>query len=403
MSLAKPKACILYIDDEHSNRIVFQRAFDRDFNIKTAETAEQGLEILTQTQVAVLVTDQRLPGMLGTDLLQIAKVQYPNIIRMVLTAYSDIEVVLRAINEGLASRYIIKPWVRPMLQEILTWGVDMNRMKTQLEEMQIKLVEGERLSTMGTLLASVAHDIKNPLGYVGAYVETLGDAVEALQKWVAAMRAEGSLDNAFRLPQAADAISEVEELPRIVRDLTQGVNHVYTIVEGIQLHARRPARVRQPANPAVALEYATKLAKGLIAANSGMLHLEVGPLPHVVLSTSELSQVLVNLLTNAAHALGKVTSGPRQVKVTAVHVDGGVRFEVSDSGAGMAPDVLDHAFEEFFTTKPPGEGTGLGLPISKRVVESAGGKLWIDSTPHRGTTVSFWIPESAALSPESTP
>ena len=120
---------------------------------------------------------------------------------MVLTAYSDIEVVLQAINAGLASRYIIKPWVRPMLHEILTWGVDIHRMRVQIEEMQLKLVEGERLSTMGTLLASVAHDIKNPLGYVGAYVETLGDAVESLQKWVAAMRSEKSLDQAFRLPR----------------------------------------------------------------------------------------------------------------------------------------------------------------------------------------------------------
>src|SRR5271170_7117146 len=107
---------------------------------------------------------------------------------MVLTAYSDMDVVLRAINEGLASRYIIKPWVRPMLHEVLTWGCDMHQMKVQVQDLQLKLVEGERLSTMGTLLASVAHDIKNPLGYVGAYVETLGDAVESLQKWVSAMR-----------------------------------------------------------------------------------------------------------------------------------------------------------------------------------------------------------------------
>ena len=361
MTLAKQKSCVLYVDDEHSNRLVFERAFERDFLIRTAETAEQGLEILTQMPVSVLITDQRLPGMLGTELLEIAKEQYPNIIRMVLTAYSDIEVVLQAINAGLASRYIIKPWVRPMLHEILTWGVDIHRMRVQIEEMQLKLVEGERLSTMGTLLASVAHDIKNPLGYVGAYVETLGDAVESLQKWVSAMRSEKSLDQAFRLPQATQAMSEIEELPRIVKDLTQGVNHVYSIVEGIQLQSRRPSRVRQPSNPAVALEYATKLAKGLIA----------------------------------AHAIEKCAV--RKVRLEVSVVDGGVRFAVHDTGVGMSAEVLSHAFEEFFTTKPPGEGTGLGLPISKRVVESVGGSVSIASTLGQGTVVSFWVPESAAL------
>jgi len=395
VTLAKTKSCVLYVDDEHSNRLVFERAFERDFLIRTAETAEQGLEILTQMPVSVLITDQRLPGMLGTELLEIAKEQYPNIIRMVLTAYSDIEVVLQAINAGLASRYIIKPWVRPMLHEILNWGVDIHRMRVQIEEMQLKLVEGERLSTMGTLLASVAHDIKNPLGYVGAYVETLGDAVESLQKWVTAMRTEKSLDQAFRLPQATAAMSEIEELPRIVKDLTQGVNHVYSIVEGIQLQARRPSRVRQPSNPSVALEYATKLAKGLIAAHGGQLALQIPALPNVMLSTSELSQVLVNLLTNAAHAIEKCAV--RKVRLEAAVVDGGVRFAVQDSGVGMSAEVLSHAFEEFFTTKPPGEGTGLGLPISKRVVESVGGSLNIESTVGQGTTVSFWVPESAAL------
>ncbi len=128
---------------------------------------------------------------------------------------------------------------------------------------------------------------------------------------------------------------------------------------------------------------------------------ETPVLPNVVLSTSELSQVLVNLLTNAAHALDQVKGRVRQVKIFAVVVDGGVRFEVSDTGEGMSAETLAHAFEEFFTTKPPGEGTGLGLPISKRVVESVGGSLTIDSTLGQGTTFSFWVPESAALSEES--
>ena len=123
-------------------------------------------------------------------------------------------------------------------------------------------------------------------------------------------------------------MSEIEELPKIVKDLTQGVNHVYSIVEGIQLQSRRPSRVRQPSNPAVALEYATKLAKGLIASHGGTLQIQIPTLPNVMLSTSELSQVLVNLLTNAAHAVEKCAV--RKVRLEASVVDGGVRFAVQD-------------------------------------------------------------------------
>ncbi len=398
MAPAKTKACILYIDDEHANRVVFEKAFERDFEIRLAETAEQGLEVLAGARVALIVTDQRLPGMLGTELLKIAAEKYPNVGRMILTAYSDLEVVLRAINEGLASRYIIKPWVRPILHEILTWGCDMHAMRSQVEELQLKLVTGERLATMGTLLAGVSHELRNPMSYLTANISTLGDATESLRTWVASLRADSALQRAFQLAGAAEALNELEELPGLVRDLVHGANHVNSLVDGLQAHARRPTGERKPGDPAVALDYATKLTKGMLSGRGGRLLVEVQPLPKVRLSTAELSQVLVNVLTNAADGIARAATGKREIQITAQVVDGGVRFEVRDTGVGMSPEVLAKATEEFFTTKPAGEGTGLGLPICRRVVESVGGTLQLESTVGQGTLVRFWVPQSAALS-----
>ena len=190
-----------------------RRTFEKQFRVWMAETGEEALAILEKEPVGVLLADQRLPGMLGTELLAIAKDKHPNVVRMVLTAYSEVETVLKTINEGLTSRYILKPWSRPMLQEVLSWGLDVHRFQTHVQELQLKLMKSERLSTMGTLLASVTHDIRNPLSYLCAYADTLGSAVTAFQGWVGAMQTDARFKSAFDLPQAPDMFDAAQGAP----------------------------------------------------------------------------------------------------------------------------------------------------------------------------------------------
>ena len=108
----KPKPLILYVDDERGNRVVFEQSLSSEFALKIASDAKTALEILEQHEIALIVTDMRMPTMNGEELLRIVKERHPQVIRMVMTAYSDIEPILRAINEGLVARYIVKPWVR---------------------------------------------------------------------------------------------------------------------------------------------------------------------------------------------------------------------------------------------------------------------------------------------------
>jgi C4-dicarboxylate-specific signal transduction histidine kinase len=227
-----------------------------------------------------------------------------------------------------------------MLHEILTWALDVYRMQSQIQEMQLKLIEVERLSTIGTLMASIAHDIKNPIGYISAYVETLDQCTHAFSDWVTALRGNSSLNGAFKLPQATKS--------------------------------RRNSGAPTPAEPAVAVEYARKLVTGTVSARGGALQIEIWPqpLPLVTMATPELSQVLINLLTNAAHALDG-TPREREVRLKARPAAGGVEFQVIDTGMGMPAEVEEHCFDQFFTTKAPGVGTGLGLAICKRLVEGA--------------------------------
>src|SRR6185503_20035556 len=115
---------VLYVDDERGNRVVFETSMKAEFNVRVASEPQEALEILEANDVAVIVTDMRMPTMSGEELLRIAKERWPQSIRMVVTAYSDIDPILRAINEGLVARYIIKPWVRTELMQVLRWATE---------------------------------------------------------------------------------------------------------------------------------------------------------------------------------------------------------------------------------------------------------------------------------------
>ena len=107
-----PGPLVLYVDDERPNRIVFEQAFGRQFNLKAVGDGQAALELLAANDVAIVVTDMRMPGMSGDELLRIVKDRWPSTIRVVITAFSDIEPILTAINEGLVARYLVKPWER---------------------------------------------------------------------------------------------------------------------------------------------------------------------------------------------------------------------------------------------------------------------------------------------------
>ncbi len=115
---------IIYVDDERPNRIVFEQSFGARFNLRTLGSPKEALEVLRNETVAVLITDQRMPEMSGHELLMRVKQLYRETIRVVITAYSDLDPILSAVNEGLVARYIIKPWDRAEVEEILLWSLE---------------------------------------------------------------------------------------------------------------------------------------------------------------------------------------------------------------------------------------------------------------------------------------
>ena len=131
---------VIYVDDEEANRTVFELSIGSVFTVMTCATPDEVLNVLAERDVAVLVTDMRMPTMSGEQLLRVVKEKFPRTIRMVMTAYSDVEPILRAINEGLVARYIVKPWERTEVIQILRWAIGAWTFSRDSEALQRRLL-----------------------------------------------------------------------------------------------------------------------------------------------------------------------------------------------------------------------------------------------------------------------
>lgn len=233
---------------------------------------------------------------------------------------------------------------------------------TLILSLQAAAEHAERLAGIGRLVAGVVHELNNPLTAVNMYSDVL------VEKLAAAGHDPADLDKLRAIREGGQRIQ------RLARDLVSYA---------------RPAGARtEPVELAGVLEEAVRLAKPALKEAAGVLEREVHGVPLIEGSRPALVQVFVNLVTNAARALGH--GGHVRVTLGAAG-DGEVRVTVEDDGAGMEPEVAQRAFEPFFTTRP-GSGIGLGLPIVRGIVERHGGKVALDTAPGKGTRVTVTLP-----------
>lgn len=370
---------VLFVDDEHASRVVFQQSFGRRFRVKSVESAEKALDVLKEEPVAVLVTDQRMPGISGDELLERVKVLSPDTIRIVVTAYSDLEPILHAVNQGLVVRYIIKPWDRAELEQILTWALEVYEVGRTNTAVQMRLVQTERVLTLGQVTAAVVHDLRQPLSSMSVNVAEL--------KKLAADAAPVLAKNA-RLSRLAT------ELPAIADELGDAASFMNDVLGQLAQFREREVQPAGPADvdPVPLVRQAIAMCRqeanqlGCVVVND-----VPSALPRVSVTAVTLLQILVNLVRNAQQAAGRRGRGTR-VFVQAAAEDAAVRFTVRDEGPGMSPEVLAKIGTLFFTTRA--EGTGLGIAQVRRLLGAVRGTLDIQSVETMGTTVTFTLPRS---------
>jgi PAS domain S-box-containing protein len=246
---------------------------------------------------------------------------------------------------------------------------------TERKRMRAKLAVTDRMASLGTLAAGIAHEINNPLTYVTGNLEVAAEALRALHA----------------------AHAEHADLGAAIDEARDGAERVRKIVHGLRMFSRSEEEKRVPVALPDVLETAIRLT-GNEVRHRAVLVRELGPVPKVLADDGQLTQVFINLLVNAAHAIPEGRSSDNRITVrTRSDAHGRALVEVEDTGKGMAPEIQARVFDPFFTTKEIGGGTGLGLSICHGIVSGLGGQISIDSAPGRGTQVRVVLPVTLEL------
>jgi signal transduction histidine kinase len=381
---------VLYVDDERPNRVVFEQSLKSEFAIKTVANAKSALDVLATSEIAVLVTDIRMPEVDGLELLRIAKERYPNTIRMVITAFSDVDPILRAINEGLVARYIVKPWHREELIQVLRWATELWTFGKDSAQLLRRLLETERLASLGGLAALYVHDLKTPIMVVNNTLDELRAVAEATPALHEAIE-KAPIDDRVK----SRLLQKVDDTPDLVNDAKQASVIIEGMIKGLGAYIRNEKPSEPPViDPMPIIDFTLNMYQRVtvhVAAQIGYRGSK--QLPHVRISPVDLSQVLVNLVNNATQAVAARNEPNRHVAVEARTQGDMLELLVRDDGVGMPPDVLKRVGTPWFSTRA--EGTGLGIANCQRLIGRAGGRMRIESEQGVGTTVTILLPTAA--------
>ena len=369
---------ILFVDDEEMALISVSEIYEREFTIHTAKSGKAALETLqAHPEIAVIISDQRMPEMSGVEFLAQAKKVIPEAVRMLLTAYTEMEMVIEAINKGNIYRYITKPYDVADLRCAMIQGIEhyhlikeRDRLYAEKIETLKRVARTNRLTAIGTLAAGMAHEINNPMVAIYTFLQMLPQKLK-----------EPQIDKEYLEKFYSLSIKEAERIQTLIRKLLDfskgGDQDTLSLKE---------------ADVNLILQEVVILLK--MEARKKDLELELqsaADLPLAKIDSEKIRQVFLNLIINAIHATasGKITL------TSSFHPDekgqGTIEVTVADTGIGISEENLEKLFNPFFTTKDT-QGTGLGLMICHHIIDQHRGSIDVRSKPGKGTTVTVQIP-----------
>jgi signal transduction histidine kinase len=406
MSAAQRLASVLIVEDEaivaqDLRQTLLEQGFDA---FAVASSAEEAIATATDRRPDVVLMDIRIKG--ATDGISAARALRERFGMPIiyLTAHADARTLARA-KSTEPSGYLLKPVKSSELKISIELALHREASQACLvrttEDERVtrdRLDSVERLASLARMAAGVAHQINNPLTVVLANAELVAHELE---------RRRFSAD-----PSQPETISDQDRLDETIEvqaELRLAAQRIARIVANIQFFCQPSPPPSARADVRRAIERAIRLTSSEFTGRARVLS-ELRPVPKVRTSEAHLTEVVKQLLLNAAQAIEPRSAATSEISVrTRLTEDGQVRIEVADTGCGMTPEVQRRSCEPFFTTKPVGVGTGLGLSICHGIVTAAGGRLSVETPAEGGTRVSVLLPsvESAsgqlALAPRLPP
>lgn len=370
-------AHVLFVDDEEPNLVVFEAVCGDDFPVLTASSGRIALELMEEHEVGVVLTDQRMPGMTGIELLEKVEVEHPDAIRLLITAYSDLQAAEDAINRGHVRRYMRKPWEPEVLRAELRDAIDLYNLNTRVRELEQRLLETERAYSLSVVAGGIAEELRNPVGWIRNNLTVIETSVDA---------AVAALEEAT--PNVTRARGTLAQVANAVTDARDGVKRILELIEEMaKAPEEAPAEVVDLAD---AVRVALRKAEGSGLRGRALIEVATGVEPKVMATRTNLVQIALNLLANAIQRAANRKDGQGIVRVSTAVKDGNAILDVSDNGPPITGDP-----EAVF--KPFGvggrlQGAGVGLAISKRIAEELGGQLEVSATDDKETRFRLTLP-----------
>jgi signal transduction histidine kinase len=369
------------VDDEPDVVQSVQDLLRLDYRVLGTTRAADGLRMLEEQEVHIVMSDQRMPEMTGVEFLRRIRGDHPDAIRLLFTGYADIKAVIDAINQGNVYRYITKPWDPEELQAIIRQAVQQYDLlverKRLLAELQEKNKELEKANELKEAFIRVAsHELRTPLTILYGLTELIQrtpGVEEPLRSWLGGIRKASE-----RLKHLVDQLIKMLAVGRFERPLERQPTDLAALLQ----------QAVQDVRPFVEQRH-QELSLDL-AADLGMANLEAG----------KIRDSVDNLLLNAI----KFTPDRGKIQITGRRLpDGGLEICVLDSGVGIEASHQPHLFKTFFTGFDVSrhssgqyefgrQGLGLGLSLVKAFVEMHGGKVEVTSEPGKGSTFTLTLP-----------
>ena len=431
---ATTKATILVVDDSPANLAVVNEVLTaQGYAVATAINGDRAIKRLASNLPDLILLDVQMPVMDGFEACRIIKAnpEMAHIPIIFITALSDGESIAKAFSLG-AVDYISKPFqeaeliarvqnhlqlqgmtqtleqqVAERTQSLETAMQQLQNALTQVETSQLQLVQHEKMSTLGNLVAGVGHEINNPLGFVKSNIpevqRSVADLTACLQRYRQAFPEPGAEVTALLEDLEIDFV--LSDLPKMLDSMMLGCDRIENISNSLRTFSRSDDESKVQANLHDGLDSTLLILRYRLKANEYRPEIEVvkgyGDLPEISCFSGKLNQVFMNILANAVDMFDEMAQqttyedlkgNPQRISITTTTDSISAKVCIRDNGKGMPEEVRARVFENLFTTKGVGRGTGLGLAIAQQVVEAHSGKLEVRSELGRGTEFCIHLP-----------
>lgn len=280
--------------------------------------------------------------------------------------------------------------------ELLRRNTELTELNAKLSMAQEQLVQSEKLASIGQLAAGVAHEINNPIGYIfsnfgtlESYMASLFDMLNAYEDAESSIGSPAVLKNVRAVRERIELDFLKEDIAALMSESKEGIVRVRKIVQDLKDFSRVDAHQEwQWVNIHHGIDSTLNIVGNEVKYKADVVK-EYGDIPEIECLPTQINQVVMNIVVNAAHAI----NGPRGRITIRTGTEGeNIWIEIADNGAGIPKEILSRIFDPFFTTKPIGSGTGLGLSLSYGIIQKHNGRIEVESELNSGTRFHITLP-----------